>query len=106
MFPQSHRLSRADVSNVIKSGRVIHTLLFSVRILSVVTPHFKCAFVISKKELKLSVDRNMAKRKARMVLREISTELSPVYFVVFVKKTILKADFKEVVDEYRKVFKA
>ncbi|MES2224012.1 MAG: ribonuclease P protein component [Patescibacteria group bacterium] len=104
MFPKSYRLSRADVSNVIKSGRVIHTPLFSVRVLPVSTPHFKCAFVISKKELKLSVDRNMAKRKARMALREISTGLSPVYFVVFVKKTILKADFKDVVAEFKKVF--
>lgn len=104
MFSKSYRLSREDVSNVIKSGRVSHTPLFSIRILKNDTPHFKCAFVISKKELRLSVDRNMAKRKARMALREISTHLSPIYFVVFPKKNILKADFKDVVEEYRKVF--
>jgi len=68
-------------------------------------PHFKCAFVISKKELKLSVDRNRAKRKARMALREISTQLSPVYFVVFPKKIILKTDFKEIVEEFKKAFR-
>lgn len=105
MFPKSHRLSRADVSNTIKYGRVVHTPLFSIRMLKKEgVPNFKCAFVISKKELRLSVDRNMAKRKARMAMREISTQLSPMYFVVFVKKTILKADFKEVMEEFRKVF--
>jgi ribonuclease P protein component len=104
MFAKSLRLSREEVSNTIRLGRVTHTPLFSVRILEKQTPSFKSAFVISKKELKLSVDRNMAKRKARMALREISTQLSPMHFVVFPKKTILKADFKEIVGEFKSIF--
>lgn len=104
MFKRSLRLSREEVSNTIRYGRVTHTPLFSIRIVEKTAPHFKCAFVISKKELRLSVERNTAKRKARMALREISTGISPVYFVVFPKKAILKADFKEIVSEYRRVF--
>lgn len=102
MFKRSLRLSREEVSNTIKYGRVTHTPLFSVRILKTDSPHFKSAFVISKKELRLSVDRNTAKRKARMAVQEISTYLSPIYFVVFPKKEILKSNFEDVVAEFRK----
>lgn len=105
MFPRSHRLSRKEVSEVIKNGRVYHTPLFSIRILETKTSHFKGAFVVSKKECRLSVDRNTLKRRARMAFRDISTDLSPVYFVVFIKKAVLTALPQDIVAEFKKVFK-
>jgi ribonuclease P protein component len=92
------------VSEVIKNGRVYHTPLFSIRILKTETPYFKGSFVISKKECRLSVGRNMLKRKARSVFTQISTDLSPVYFVVFIKKALLEAGVDTIAEEYKKIF--
>lgn len=103
MFPRSHRLSREEVSRVIKNGRVHHTPLFSIRVLKTETPHFKTAFVVSKKECRLSVGRNTLKRKARMAFREISTDLSPVYVVIFVKKEALQVSTAELAAGFKKI---
>lgn len=106
MFPRQNRLSREELSKVIKNGCIVHSSLFTLRILDLNENKLKSAFVISKKELKLAVDRNKAKRLARMALREILTHIPPIQFVVFPKKLILTTDFREIVNEFRRSFKA
>lgn len=46
----------------------------------------------------------MLKRKARSVFTQISTDLSPVYFVVFIKKALLEAGVDTIAEEYKKIF--
>lgn len=104
MFPKPYRLSREEIGEISKKGDVLHTPFFSIRSLDLKEGHFKCAFVISKKECKLSVDRNRAKRRARMALREILSNIPPISFIVFVKKAAITADFKDLVKEFKRAF--
>ncbi len=103
MFPKIYRLSREEIGEISKKGSVKHTPFFSIRSLDLKQPHFKCAFVISKKECKLSVDRNRAKRRARMALRGLLPNIPPLNFIVYVKKIAITADLGEMVEEFKKI---
>jgi ribonuclease P protein component len=63
----------------------------------------KTAFIISKKELKHSVDRNLAKRRARTAIREIVGNVPPIGIAIMLKKQAKSMDFKDMVEEFRKV---
>jgi ribonuclease P protein component len=105
MFPRLYRLSREEIGEISKKGSVKHTPFFSVKYLDLKQSHFKCAFVISKKECKLSVDRNRAKRRARTALREILPEITSIGFIVYVKKAAITVDFEDLANDFKKVFK-
>jgi ribonuclease P protein component len=103
MFPKLYRLSREEIGEISKKGSVKYTPFFSIRMLNLKQNHFKCAFVISKKECKLSVDRNKAKRRARMALRMVSSSIPSAGFIVYVKNVAIKADLEEMAEEFKKI---
>lgn len=105
MFPRRNRLSREEIGEISKKGSVKHTPFFSIRCLDLRQNHFKCAFVISKKECKLSVDRNRAKRRARMALRRIMPSIPNLAFIIYVKKTAITGDLAKMAEEFEKAFK-
>lgn len=103
MFPRLYRLSREEIGEISKKGSVKYTPFFSVRALDLKDNHFKCAFVISKKECKLSVDRNRAKRRLRVALRRLLPNIPPLAFIVYAKKTAISATFDEMAAEFKKI---
>jgi ribonuclease P protein component len=106
MFPRRSRLSKEEIAKVAKSGLSIHTPYFSLKILlfpeNMLENKAKFAFVMSKKEEKTAVGRNNAKRRLRAAVQPIAPTLKPLYCMVFIKKSALKAafpDLKEVLTE-------
>jgi ribonuclease P protein component len=101
MFPRRNRLSREELSKVLKNGRVTHGSFFTIRMYDLGDNLLKTAFIISKKELKHSVDRNLAKRRARMAIRANIESLPSYGIAIMLKKQAKSMDFKEMVEEFR-----
>ncbi len=106
MFPKSARLSREDIAEVSRKGQSINTPYFSLKILPFVSKPLinkgKFAFVMSKKEEKTAVGRNKAKRRLRAAMRHVSPSLKPLHCMVFIKKSVLKAPFGDIVTALEK----
>ena len=106
MFPKHYRLSRAEVSLVIKKGVASNTPFFSIKTLDLQGKNAKSAFVVSKKECRLSVDRNQLRRKVRSVFREVYPELPRhLGIVIFIKKQAKEAGFDQILSAFKTVFK-
>lgn len=109
MFPRRNRLSRDEIAEVTKSGRVVRTPLLSVRVLDNPTNGrglYKFAFVISKKESKTAVSRNRAKRRVRAAMRRVLPQQSkPLYCIIFIKKEVLDASIDDIVLNLTKALK-
>jgi ribonuclease P protein component len=101
MFPRRNRLSREELSKVLKNGRVVHGSFFTIRVYNPGDNLLKTAFIISKKELKHSVDRNLAKRRSRMAIREIVGTIPHQSMAIMLKKQAATMNFKEMVEEFR-----
>jgi len=99
MFSRRSRLSKEEIAVVAKGGQSIHTPYFSLKILpfpqNVLENKAKFAFVMSKKEEKTAVGRNKAKRRLRAAMQPIAPTLKPLYCMVFIKKSALKATFPD-----------
>ncbi len=67
----------------------------------------KFAFVASKKECGGSVDRARAKRRARAAMMKVAPSLpSPVFCVIFIKKSAQIASFSDIISNLAKVLQA
>jgi ribonuclease P protein component len=104
MLKKSLRLTTKELEQVIKSGRVAHSTLFTLRFVAAETS--KYAAVVSKKVGKTAVARNSAKRRTHEALGQLLPSIKPgVHAVLFVKdanKAIPVADF---VADLKLVFK-
>lgn len=98
MPPRKSRLSRADF-NSLRSRATIRSPFFDITYTN--SAQVKVACVISKKRVKLAVDRNKIKRKAYHAFKE--TNFSKPYIIIINPRIeILRATFKEVVVELSK----
>ncbi|HEY4512703.1 MAG TPA: ribonuclease P protein component [Candidatus Paceibacterota bacterium] len=104
MFARQSRLLKEELILTIKNGSTANTPLFSLKIVHIPSFPSKFAFVISKKECGSGVFRNKAKRRARAAMREIYKDLKPILCVIFIKKDLLSAGFKEIVTSFKNIF--
>lgn len=100
MLPKSKRLTRDDFSNVQKR-MVFRGNYFDIAVSPSDTPRFAC--IISKKRIKLAVDRNAVRRKTYHVLQGISMTI-PHLVIFYPKQNAHNASYKALSEEIRKVF--
>jgi ribonuclease P protein component len=71
VFPKKNRITKKVFDELMKNGRVFHSLGFSFRFMKKEGTVPRFSFVVSKKVAKNAVDRNVAKRKGYHALREL-----------------------------------
>jgi ribonuclease P protein component len=86
MLPQSERLSRPRISELLKKGRRHTDALFDVRYLP--APSFQATIIISKKVAPLSVRRHLLKRRMSAALRAQKSHLGKTHIACVLKKSI------------------
>lgn len=85
------KLPKDSIENVLKRGRVINSPLFSIRYLENPLKIARFTIVVSKKEEKTAVKRNLIKRKFREIIRKtFKNKDFSGDFVIFPKKGVLK----------------
>ena len=100
MLPKSKRLTRDDFSQL-KKRKTIQGDYFDIVISPSKETRFAC--VVSKKRIKLAVDRNKVKRKIYSAL-ETSSLKTPQLVIFYPKQKIKTAPHKEILSEINKVF--
>jgi ribonuclease P protein component len=104
MLPKSQRLTTEEFLVVMEKGRVTHSPLFLMRIISGM-PATKFAAVAPKKVAKTAVERNKIRRQTYdaigICLPRVKTG---TYAAVFAKEAGAKADRKEMVADIEKLF--
>lgn len=100
MLPKSKRLTRDDFSKL-KQRTTIRSNYFDVVVSPSNESRFAC--VISKKRIKLAVDRNKTKRKIYNILRNI-TPKNPNLVIFYPKSNINNVSSKLLSEEIKKVF--
>jgi len=84
------KLPKDSIENVLKRGRVISSPLFSIKYLENPLKIARFTIVVSKKEEKTAVRRNLIKRRLREIVRKILKSKSfKGDFVIFPKKGVL-----------------
>lgn len=95
MLPKKKRLSTIDFKGI-KPKIIIRGSLFDIA--HAFNKDTKFACVISKKQIKIAVLRNKAKRRVYSILEGVTPKITG-FFIIYPKKTILHKDFKEVKEE-------
>jgi len=112
MPPGSKRIPRSDFPIIIKKGKGFHAPYLSLKVLSSaerpshssVGPFF--AVVVGVKTAKLATDRNLLKRRARAIFKELAPKLKKNYYYLVILKTgVLKLKFSDLRDGLIKAFK-
>lgn len=98
MPPKKERLSRADFSKL-SSRATLRSPLFDITYSPSI--NLKVACVISKKRIKLAVERNRVRRKAYHAFKE--TGFNKAYIIIIYPRIeMLKSPYKETVMEFSK----
>jgi ribonuclease P protein component len=99
MFIRRSRLSKEEIALVSRTGQSLHTPIFSLKVLPFPQETLgnkpKFAFVMSKKEERTAVKRNLAKRRLRAAMRELEPGIKPLFCMVFIKKAAIKTPMPE-----------
>jgi len=97
MFARRARLSRDDISALMKTGRKYSGRFFYVRALPSERP--AAAFSVGKKVSPLSVGRHLVKRRAAHALREVG--LPPAQVFVVILPTARTASYEDLREDLR-----
>ncbi len=101
---RSYSLKRAEIGLVLEKGRLSHFPLFTLRTLTnSEVKSIKVAFVASKKVFPKAVLRNKAKRRSRDAFRQNLSNIKNGHYIFFLKKEVLKADFKDLKNAFIKI---
>lgn len=98
MPPRKERLSRADFNNL-SSRATLRASLFDITYTA--NPQLKVACVISKKRVKLAVERNKIRRKAYHAFKETGFA-KPYIIIIYPRAEMSRAPFKDMVVELSK----
>jgi ribonuclease P protein component len=98
MPPKKERVTRADFNNLSERA-LLRGNLFDIAYKA--NPDFKVACVISKKRVKLAVERNKIRRKAYYALRE-SGFRKPYIIILYPRIEMLRSPKKDLVLELSK----
>jgi ribonuclease P protein component len=87
MLPKERRLTTHMVKDVLMKGKIYHGEHFLLRyLLSPTDKTSKYAVIISKKQLKTAVSRNIFRRRVYSIIRKYETLVSKPYFVAIMAK--------------------
>lgn len=98
MPPKKERVTRADFNNLSERA-LIRSNLFDIAYKA--NPDFKVACVISKKRVKLAVDRNKVRRKAYNAFKETGFK-RPYIIILYPRIEMLRSPQKDLVVELSK----
>lgn len=107
MLKKSQRLTTKELEQVIMTGKVVHSTLFSVRFLSGSGKKF--AAITPKKIIKTAVDRNFVRRKIyealAPVVKAIKSDVHIAIFSKLTRKEIKETSLETISAELRNIFK-
>ena len=102
MLKKKNKVDKSLFVVVVKRGSGYFSQNASLKVLKTVDSNCKFGVSVSKKELKKAVDRNLLKRRALSVLKDIEPKISATAgfgCVVFLKKGALGLPYQKLQDE-------
>jgi len=108
MLPKNKRISKDLFAELLKKGVVLHSPLFSFRVMKEGVRELHVSFVVSKKTAASAVDRNKMKRRGYSAVRNIlktAPVKTPFVGAFFCKKGALVSGFKELQAEILSLFR-
>jgi ribonuclease P protein component len=107
MLPRSKRLSVPLFANVLAKGSIVHSPLFTARIVKTAGQHSDSRFsaVVSKKVAKTAVERNKLRRRTYAALSKITSKIKDGFHVILLaKNAMIKAEPKDIVADLENLF--
>src|SRR4051812_21797720 len=107
MLPRSKRLSVPLFTNVLANGSIVHSPLFTARILKTAQSKVDSRFsaVISKKIAKTAVERNKFRRRIYSGVAAVDKKVKPGFQIILMAKpTLTKALLKEITADLEALF--
>ncbi len=108
MLPRSKRLSVTLFTNVIANGKMVHSTLFTARILKTANPKelgARFSVAVSKKIAKTAVERNNLRRRAYSSLRGIESRVPKGFHIVLLaKQPLLRAKLPAITQDLENLF--
>jgi ribonuclease P protein component len=108
MLPAGKRLSVSLFTDVLTHGKVVHSPLFTARILKTAAPgssSTRFSAVISKKIAKTAVLRNAFRRRIYSALGRMEEPVSKGFHIILTAKPpILKATYKDISSDLHNLF--
>ena len=92
---KSERLSKNDVSWLLRKGNKFNNNFFSVKFSLNKNTFCRYSVVVSKKTLNLATERNQIRRQFYEILRQREEQQTGFDFIIFIKPTALKLSFVE-----------
>ncbi len=111
MFSKKNRVKRSKFDVLLKKGTIYHTPYFSLRVKkNDANEPFSFTAVVSSKVIKTAVGRNLFKRRARAIVKELflnKKEIWPITVALFLKKDGASLPYKQlkaqIIEVFRKV---
>lgn len=103
MLPRSNRISVGQFDTIMEKGRVVHSPLFLVRILSG-QADTKIAAVASKKVAKTAVVRNKTRRRIYEAVKDLKGNILNNHILIFAKPAVVSATLAELNQDLRSLF--
>ncbi len=97
MLPKVNRLkSDKDFKNVFKNGQISENQFFRVKFLKNQKNFSRFGFIISAKLLRKAVQRNILKRRLRVICRSLLQDLKPNFdIVIWPKKNSAPLNYRD-----------
>jgi ribonuclease P protein component len=104
MLPRSKRLSVPLFANVLANGKIVHSPLFTARILKT-AGYTRFSVAISKKIAKTAVERNKLRRRSYSAIGLLSSKIKDSFHVILLAKSpLIKALQKDIVTDLDSLF--
>jgi len=98
---RSYSLTRAEIVDVIKNGKPLHSLAFTMKTVSGESiKNIKIAFIAPKKIFPTAVLRNKAKRRAKEIVRKLLRDFKNAKYVFLLKKQAVEMDTKTLTEAF------
>lgn len=97
MLAKKFRLAGYKIPQVVKSTKSVFSKFFKVKFLRLDSPNPQFCFLVSKKNFKKAVDRNLIKRRLTEVVNDKINQFPQNYaFIFFINKEITNCQFTEI----------
>ena len=92
MLKRANRLHKTDIEAIFKAGKFFRVPGLAIRFKKNNLELSRFGFVVSGKELKKAVERNLVKRRAREIIRKNISDIKKGYDVLFIFSKDVKKD--------------
>jgi len=100
MISRKHSLSQSKaISYCLRKGRFVKSNIFRIKYVKSYDAVFRLAIIISKKNIKLAVDRNFLKRRVKHIIHKYKIDKIPIHLIVNVKQKIKNIEFQQLEKE-------